>query len=120
MRDVVLRGLLNEIQHGIQIIEGFGEEKGLRYFIEREQRENARNIEALQNKGIKKGVQIELLRTLFKLIYALANRRLEVCKTLIAVKASFSVSPINGLVMTHLFLMSLGKSYNDLSSSIIT
>ena len=38
----------------------------------------------------------------------------------IAVEAAFSSRPINGDVRTHLLLSSRGKSFKDLSSSIIT
>lgn len=49
---LLLRCGIAEIQHAIQQTEGFGEEKGLQSFIEREQEKNGRDIKALWSKVI--------------------------------------------------------------------
>jgi len=50
MYNMVLRGTITEVQHAIQQAEGFGEERGLSYFVEKEQRKYARVLKEVWGK----------------------------------------------------------------------
>jgi hypothetical protein len=50
MYNMVLRGTITEVQHAIQQTEGFGEERGLSYFVEKEQRKYARVLKEVWGK----------------------------------------------------------------------